>query len=59
MNRRAVIHKRRFYWYEDGRLSPIRVTERLLAQVRQSSYQTQVQATHQRAERESRGQTHD
>ncbi len=44
MSRRAVIHKRRFYWYEDGRLSPIRVTERLLAQLRQSSYQTQTQA---------------
>ncbi len=45
MSRRAVIHNRRFYWQdENGRLSPVRVTERLMAQVRQASYQTQVQA---------------
>lgn len=44
-NRRAVIHNRRFYWQgEDGRLSPIQVSEKLLAQVRQSSHQVQVQA---------------
>ena len=55
MRRRAVIHKRRFYWYENGRLSPIRVTERLLAQVRQSTYQLQVQATNAAA----KGTPHD
>jgi len=39
--RRAVIHNRRFYWKgEDGRLSPIRVTDRLLAQLRQPHLQT-------------------
>lgn len=44
-SRRAVIHNRRFYWlFEDGRREPVRVTERLLAQVRQSSHQVQVQA---------------
>jgi len=44
-SRRAVIHNRRFYWqYDDGRRAPVQVTERLLAQVRQSSHQVQVQA---------------
>ena len=43
-SRRAVIHNRRFYWQgEDGRLSPIQVTEKLLLQMRQSQ-QAQVQA---------------
>jgi hypothetical protein len=43
MNRRAVIHNRRFYWQEeDGRLSPVRITERIIAQLRQASYQTQI-----------------
>lgn len=43
-SRRAVIHNRRFYWQgEDGRLSPIHVTEKLLLQMRQSQ-QAQVQA---------------
>jgi hypothetical protein len=43
-SRRAVIHNRRFYWQgEDGRLSPIHVTEKLLSQMRQSQ-QAQVQA---------------
>jgi len=51
-NRRAVIHNRRFYWqYDDGRLSPIHVTEKLLSQMRQSQ-QAQVQAA-QRAAQEA------
>jgi hypothetical protein len=51
-NRRAVIHNRRFYWQgEDGRLSPIHVTEKLLLQMRQSQ-QAQVQAA-QRAAQEA------
>lgn len=52
MSRRAVIHNRRFYWQgEDGRLSPIQVSEKLLSQMRQSQ-QTQVQAA-QRAAQEA------
>jgi len=44
MIRKAIIKDRRFYWQgEDGRLSPIHVTEKLLAQMRQSQ-QVQVQA---------------
>ena len=40
MIRRAVIHNRRFYWlYPDGRREPVRVTEQLIQQVRQSSLQ--------------------
>lgn len=51
MDRRAVIENRRFYWlYADGRRAPVQVTERLLAQVRQASYQTQVQAAQRAAE---------
>ena len=38
--RRPVIHNRRFYWlYADGRREPVRVTERLIQQMRQSSLQ--------------------
>lgn len=52
MSRRAVIHNRRFYWQgEDGRLSPIQVSEKLLLQMRQSQ-QTQAQAA-QRAAQEA------
>ena len=44
MTRKPIIHNRRFWWQgEDGRLSPIHVTEKLLAQMRQSQ-QAQVQA---------------
>jgi len=40
--RKPIIHNRRFYWlFADGRCEPVQVTERLLAQVRQASYQTQ------------------
>ena len=40
MIRRAIIHNRRFYWlYADGRREPVRVTEQLIQQVRQSSLQ--------------------
>ena len=40
MIRRAVIHNRRFYWlYPDGRREPVRVTEQLIQQVRQSGLQ--------------------
>ena len=43
-NRMATIHNRRFYWvYPDGRRAPVQMTEKLLAQVRQSQ-QVQVQA---------------
>lgn len=50
--RRAVIHNRRFYWQrEDGRLSPIQVSEKLLLQMRQSQ-QAQAQAA-QRAAQEA------
>ena len=43
MSRRAVIRDRRFYWqYEDGRVSPVLLTERIIAQLRQASYQTQI-----------------
>lgn len=53
MTRRPIIHNRRFYWlFADGRREPVQVTERLLAQVRQASYQTQVQAA-QRAAQEA------
>jgi hypothetical protein len=53
MTRRPIIHNRRFCWlYADGRREPVQVTERLLAQVRQASYQTQVQAA-QRAAQEA------
>ena len=53
MKRKPIIHNRRFYWlFADGRREPVRVTERLLAQVRQASYQTQVQAA-QRAAQEA------
>lgn len=42
MTRKPIIHNRRFCWlYADGRREPVQVTERLLAQVRQASYQTQ------------------
>jgi hypothetical protein len=52
MIRKAIIKDRRFYWQgEDGRLSPIHVTEKLLAQMRQSQ-QVQVQAA-QRAAQEA------
>lgn len=41
MSRRAVIRDRRFYWqYEDGRVSPVLLTERLAQQLRQSAYRT-------------------
>ncbi len=41
--RRAIIRDRRFYWqYDDGRVSPVVMTERLISQLRQASYQTQV-----------------
>jgi hypothetical protein len=44
MTRRPIIHNRRFYWlFADGRREPIHVTEKLLAQMRQSQ-QVQVQA---------------
>jgi hypothetical protein len=50
MSRRAVIHNRRFYWQgEDGRLSPIQVSEKLLLQMRQSQ-QTQAQAAQRAVE---------
>ncbi len=53
MTRKPIIHNRRFYWlFADGRREPVQVTERLLAQVRQASYQTQVQAA-QRAAQEA------
>ena len=40
MSRRPIIHNRRFYWlYPDGRREPVRVTEQLIQQVRQSSLQ--------------------
>ena len=40
MIRRAIILNRRFYWlYPDGRREPVRVTEQLIQQVRQSSLQ--------------------
>ena len=40
MKRKAVIHNRRFYWlYTDGRREPVRATERLIQQMRQSSLQ--------------------
>ena len=40
MIRRAIIHNRRFWWlYADGRREPVRVTEQLIQQVRQSSLQ--------------------
>lgn len=48
--RRAVIHNRRFYWQgEDGRLSPIQVSEKLLLQMRQSQ-QAQAQAAQRAVE---------
>ena len=51
MTRKPIIHNRRFYWlFADGRREPVQVTERLLAQVRQASYQTQVQAAQRAAE---------
>ena len=50
--KRIVIHDRRFQWWDGKKLTPVRVTERLLAQVRQASYQTQVQAA-QRAAQEA------
>ncbi len=50
MSRRAVIHNRRFYWQgEDGRLSPIQVSEKLLLQMRQSQ-QAQAQAAQRAVE---------
>ena len=50
-SRRAVIHNRRFYWlFEDGRREPVRVTERLLAQMRQSSHQVQAKAAQRAVE---------
>ena len=50
MSRRAVIHNRRFYWQgEDGRLSPIHVSEKLLLQMRQSQ-QAQAQAAQRAVE---------
>ena len=40
MIRRAIILNRRFYWlYADGRREPVRVTEQLIQQMRQSSLQ--------------------
>ena len=40
MTRKPVIHNRRFYWlYADGRREPVRATEQLIQQVRQSSLQ--------------------
>jgi hypothetical protein len=49
--RRPIILNRRFYWvYPDGNREPVQVTERLLAQVRQASYQTQVQAAQRAAQ---------
>jgi hypothetical protein len=51
VTRKPIIHERRFYWlFADGRREPVRVTERLLAQVRQASYQTQVQAAQRAGE---------
>lgn len=38
--RRPIIHNRRFYWlHPDGRREPVRATEQLIQQVRQSSLQ--------------------
>lgn len=40
MSRRPIIHNRRFYWlYADGRREPVRATEQLIQQMRQSSLQ--------------------
>ena len=51
MTRRPIIHNRRFYWlYTDGRREPVRVTERLIQQMRQSSLQLR---TAQRAAEEA------
>ena len=51
MTRRPIIHNRRFYWlYTDGRREPVRVTERLIHQMRQSSLQLR---TAQRAAEEA------
>jgi hypothetical protein len=50
MIRRAIIHNRRFYWlYADGRREPVRVTEQLIQQMRQSQ-QTQAQAAQRAVE---------
>jgi hypothetical protein len=40
VTRRPIIHNRRFYWlYADGRREPVRATEQLIQQMRQSSLQ--------------------
>ena len=50
MRRRPIIRNRRFYWqYEDGRLSPVSLTESQLAHLRQASYHQQL--AQQRADR--------